>query len=1073
MRCFTLRSLVALLLCALVYTTAGVPSAHSQAIGAIVGLVTDQTGAVIVGAKVDAVNLGTNAKASTETDKAGRYVIDRLNPGVYSLEIAAAGFGTFKHSNVIVEVGRSTSIEATLKPAATASAVTTTAEAPVVQTDRSDFTTNINAATMDNAPVNARRWSTFALGTPGASADGTFGLISFRGISGLLNNNMVDGGDNNQAFFAEEKGRTRISYSISEASIREFQVNTSNYSAEYGRAAGGVVNAVTKSGTNSLHGEAFWYYRDSDIGATNPFTTQTVLVNNVNTVVPIKPPDRRHQFGGAIGGSIIKDKLFFFFSADQQLRNFPAVASPSNPGAFFAPLSSSEVTTLTGRGITAAQGNAVLTGFLNTLTGNVARKGDELVLFPKLDWNINDKHHASVEYNRMRWSSPAGVQTAAVVFRGVESFGDDFVKVDTLVARLSSTLSSRMVNEFRFSYGRDFEFQTGQPSIAGEPVSQFGISPQIGISGTAGFTFWKPNFLDRAAYPDERSTQFADTLSISRGKHLFKFGADIRKVDDLLNNLFQNAGAYSYNNRVDFISDYIAFTTSHAPFCAGAGCYNQFNQGFGPPAFEFVTWDVGFFANDDWRVSSRLTLTAGLRYDYQKMPSPQVPKPNLPATSQFPSDTLNFGPRVGFAWNMSGNGKAVLRGGYGITYGRIINSTISNAITNTGNTAGQLQFTFAPSTAGAPSYPNVVPTAPPPNPAAAPDVVVFPPDTQNPMVHQFDLTFEKEVANNTAVSVSYLGSLGRDLPLFIDTNLFPPTQTITYRVSGGPMDGQVLTAPLFTGPDAAHPRPNTSFGRITAISDIAHSTYNALVFQFNRRMTGGLQVQASYTYAHANDNGQSSTTFTSPNNVLNPFNLALEKGRSIFDVRHRFSGAAIWQPQFVKSGNTLAKMLLDGFTFSPVISAASGAPYSGFVSGNAPLPTGVTYVRSSLGILGAGGSARVPWVPRDAYQVPGIVNVDFRVGKKFAYKERASFELFTDFFNLLNHINSTSVNGAIGGTGSQFTIGSCGAPTTTCGTAANPIPLTYTSNFGQINNTSSTLGGPGQRQIQIGARLTW
>jgi outer membrane receptor protein involved in Fe transport len=1065
MRCSTLRSLGALLLCALVYTMAGVPSARAQAVGAIVGAVTDQTGAVIVGAKVNAVNLGTNAQSSTQTDGVGRYVIDHLNPGVYSLEITAAGFGSFKHSHVIVEVGRSTSIEATLKPAATESTVTTTAEAPVVQTDRSDFSTNINAATMDNSAVNARRWSTFALGTPGASPDGTFGLISFRGISGLLNNNTVDGGDNNQAFFAEEKGRTRISYSISSAAIQEFQVNTSNYSAEYGRAAGGVVNAVTKSGTNSLHGEAFWYYRDSDIGATNPFTTQTILVNGVNTVVPIKPPDRRHQFGGSIGGPIFKDKLFFFFNADQQLRNFPGVAAPSNPGAFFAPLSSSEVSTLTSRGITAAQGNAVLTGFLNTLTGNVPRKGDELLLFPKLDWNINEKNHASVEYNRMRWSSPAGIQTAAVVFRGVESFGDDFVKIDTLVARLSSTLSPRMVNEFRFSYGRDFEYETSQPSIAGEPVSQFGVSPQISIFGASGFTFGKPNFLDRAAYPDERSVQFADTLSVSRGRHLFKFGADIRHTDDLLDNLFQNAGVYNYNNRVDYISDYIAFTTSHAPFCAGTGCYSSFNQAFGPSAFEFATWDVGFFANDDWRVSPRLTLTLGLRYDYQKFPSPQVPNTNLPASSQFPSDTLNFGPRVGLAWNITGDGKTVLRGGYGITYGRVINSTISNAITNTGNTAGQLQFTFSsPTAANAPVYPNVVPTAPPPS-AAPPDVVVFAPDTQIPMVHEFDVVFEREIARNTAVSVSYLGSLGRHLPLFIDTNLPAPASTITYKVLGGPSDQQMFTMPLFTGS-----RPNVgvtaSFGRITNISDIVSSRYNALAFQFTRRMTHGLQVQAQYTYSHAHDNGQSSQTFTSPNNVFNPYDLGLEEGRSNFDVRNHFAASAIWQPEIVHSDSKVMKLLANGFTFSPTFSASSGFPYTGFVSGNAPLG-GI-----STGIIRAGGTARVPFEPRNGFQSPGSFNIDFRVGKKFAITERASFELLTDFFNLLNRVNPTSLNGIQGGSGSEYGTTTCTAAITGCGTYTGPA-LQYQSSFGTINNTSSSLGGPGQRQIQIGARLTW
>jgi hypothetical protein len=1071
MRRFSFISLQCVLL---LVVMAGTQSAQAQAVGSIVGVVTDQTGAVVVNAAVSSTSFSTNAQSSTTTDGAGRYVIGSLNPGRYRLEISATGFGVFRHDNVIVEVGRSTTIEATLKPAATESTVTTTAEAPVVETDRSDFTTNINAATMDNAPVNARRWSTFALTTPGAQADGTFGLISFRGISGLLNENTVDGGSNTQAFFAEEKGRTRISYSMSASSIQEFQVSTSNYSAEFGRAAGGVVNAVTKSGTNHLHGEAYWYYRDSDIGATNPFATQTILVNGINTTVPIKPPDRRHQFGGNIGGTIIKDKLFFFFNADQQFRNFPGVASASDPAGFVNPLSTAEKATLNGRGITDAQA-ASGQSFLQTLTGQVARKGDELVLFPKLDWNITNKHHASVEYNRMRWSSPAGVQTASVVFRGIESFGDDGVKVDTLVARLSSTLNARMVNELRFSYGRDFEFQQGQASIAGEPVSQFGVSPQITINGASSpavgstpafgsaFVFGKPNFLDRTSFPDERRSQFADTVSISRGKHLLKFGADINHVYDIMDNLFQNAGAYVYTDRVAFISDYVAATTNHAPFCAGSGCYSSYNQGFGPTAFDFTTWDMGFFFNDDWRATPRLTINLGMRYDYERLPSPQIPNlPKLPATAQFANDTGNIAHRLGFAWNIQGNGKTVLRGGYGVYYGRIINSTISNAITNTGNTAGQLQFQFSsPTAANAPVYPNVVPTAPPPA-ATPPDVVVFAHNTQVPDVHQFDLVFEKEIFTNTAVTVSYLGSLGRHLPIFIDTNLPPPASTITYKVFGGPSDGQSFTMPLFTGP-----RPNTQFGRITNISDTVDSNYNAVAFQFTRRMTHGLQVQAQYTYSHANDNGQSSTTFTSANNVLNPYDLGLERGRSIFDVRNHFAASTIWQPEIVHSDNRIAKLLANGFTFSPTFSAFSGFPYTGFVSGNAP-PAGI-----STGILRAGGSARVPFEPRDGFESPGSFNIDFRVGKKFAVTERASFELLTDFFNLLNRINPTSLNGMSGGSGSEYIIRNC--PTAllpACGTYTGPA-LAYQSNFGTTNNTSSTLGGPGQRQIQIGARLTW
>src|SRR5712664_3524306 len=358
----------------LLFVAMAVPAANAQSTtdGAIGGAVTDQSGAVVPNAIVGSRNLGTGASSSGVTDGSGRYMLIHLQPGQYSLEITGTGFGAFKVTNITVEVGRVTTIDATLNIKAMAETVIATAELPVITTDRADFSTNINDTTIDNLPINGRRWSTFALSTPGAVPDGGFGLVSFRGISGLLNNNTVDGADNNQAFFSEERGRTRISYSTSEAAIQEFQVNTSNYSAEYGRAAGGVVNAVTKGGTNQIHGQAFWYDRNSDWGAINPF--QTHLVNGVST--PFLPEDKRHQFGGGIGGAIIKNKLFWFFSADQQLRPFPAVANSGSPGAIFAPLSAAESFTLTTRtvlpGNTAAVNDAL--ALKTDLTGTVGRR---------------------------------------------------------------------------------------------------------------------------------------------------------------------------------------------------------------------------------------------------------------------------------------------------------------------------------------------------------------------------------------------------------------------------------------------------------------------------------------------------------------------------------------------------------------------------------------------------------------------------------------------------------------------------------------------------------------------------
>src|SRR5215470_8446787 len=344
--------------------------AQSTTTGAIGGVVQNPNKEVVAGATVTVKNAGTNKEDSGTTDDTGRFKVANLQPGIYTVTTSASGFAPATAENVIVEVGRETSLEVGLTVGPVTGTVDVTAEAPVINTTQQDFSSNINQTSINELPINGRRWSNFALLTPGAVPDGTFGLISFRGISGLLNNNTIDGGDNNQAFFAEERGRTRISYSISQAAIREFQVNTSSYSAEYGRSAGGVVNAITKSGTNEFHGGAFYYQRNNKLGARNPLAFRSVPNPSGPGFVPegFKPKDVRHQFGGTIGGPIVKDKAFFFFSYDQQKRDFPGLSIFSQNGF----LNTANRTNIKARGVTDGQIDSALS-FLNSISGPVPR----------------------------------------------------------------------------------------------------------------------------------------------------------------------------------------------------------------------------------------------------------------------------------------------------------------------------------------------------------------------------------------------------------------------------------------------------------------------------------------------------------------------------------------------------------------------------------------------------------------------------------------------------------------------------------------------------------------------------
>src|SRR5216683_3878843 len=697
---------------------------QSTLTGGISGKVTDPQGASIPNAAITATNAGTNKEATATSDNDGGFRVVNLDPGTYTLKVTVAGFADFVQEKIVVEVGQVTNINVPLGVAGTTATVEVTAEAPVINTNSQEFSTNINQTSINELPVNGRRVTDFVLLTPASVPDGPFGLISFRGISGLLNNSTVDGGDNNQSFQSEERGRTRIPYVVSQSAVREFQVNSSNYSAEYGRSAGAVVNTVSKSGTNEFHGDFFEYYRNNKFGARNPRAFRSVLINGISTPVGIKPVDVRHQFGGDIGGPIVKNKAFFFFSYDQQKRNFPGLAVFSSAGYLntLAPGTTGRAA-LTAinpgntKGLTDAQIDNALS-FLTSLTGETPRRGDQKIIFPKFDWQVNSNNLFTLSYNRLRWASPAGLQTQATNTNARHSFGDDFVRVDTINSRFQSTLTPNLLNELRFQYSKDFEFAFSQPPLPGEPstaTTELGArSPQVFL--TNGLTFGTTTNFERIKYPDERRVQVADTVTWTKGIHTIKFGADINRVTDEILNRATEAGSYQYANISDFVIDYVNFVTPlpATVTCSTTArlrgrCYTGglgYVQGVGIQGIKFSEDEYSFFAQLDTRVTSSFTINSGLRYEYQKLPVATLANPStvvIPndgrtlnqATSTMPSDKNNWGPRVGFAYDVNGDGKTSVRGGFGVYYGRILGGHIWNNLLKTGNLAGQGTITVA------------------------------------------------------------------------------------------------------------------------------------------------------------------------------------------------------------------------------------------------------------------------------------------------------------------------------------------------------------------------------------------
>jgi outer membrane receptor protein involved in Fe transport len=1084
-----LALLVAVLL---LISNSSVLRAQSTTQGGVVGTVYDASGAVVPNATVVVHNNGTNADTTVTTDASGFFRVTNLQPAFYTVTITATGFQTYKDSGVSVSVGALTQISPHLMVGSVATTVEVTGQAALLNSSTPEFAPSFNQTAISNLPINGGRWSQFVLLTPSVVSDSNgFGLVSFRGISPLLNNNTVDGADNNQAFFSEERGRTRIGYSTPKVAVQEFQVNTSNYSAEYGRAAGGVINTVTKSGSNVIHGEGYFYQRSNGWGARAPFAA--IALPNASGVyksVPLKPKNLRQMGGFGIGGPIITDKLFYYVAFDRYHLDYPGTGVASTPNAFFAAPSASTISTLATRlGVSNAVATDDYNNGLAALSkgelGNVARTGDQDIFFPKLDWTVNDKNHASVELNRMRWWSPAGIQTQTPVNYAVGSFGNDYVATTWGVGRLTTTFSPTMVNEARFQYGRDFEWENPQAPTAYEQANfvtslnfpgyanPLGQSPNVFI--TNGFNMGVPTFLTRPAYPDEHRTQFADTVSWVHGNHTFKWGGDFTHVNDRTANLFQQFGAYSYSSLLNYFSDlysssYVCTVTITNPdgskSTVPAPCYTSYAQAFGPLGLTFTTNDIGIFGQDDWRLTPRLTAQLGLRWDKEDLPAPfsNLTNSAVPHTQTFPSYNGAFGPRVGFAWDIFGNGRTSLRGGYGIYFGRIINSTIYNALFNTGSPNGQRGYSFSGSNlAVAPLFPQVL-SGPPTNlTSTKPNIVFFDANFKLPQIHEMDLTLERQLGWNTVLSVSYIGSLGRHLPTFIDTNIAPSNKTITYTIvdptGKGPLKG-AYTTNLYTT------RPNSSFGAMTDIQSVVNSNYNALAIQVNHRMSRHVQFNAGYTWSHALDFNQNQLTGTSADSGVDPYHRAIDYGNSNFNVPSRFTVNAVLESLWQMQGWT--KWLTNGWQLSPIVQVQSGLPFSMTTSGTAP-----GAFSGGGGINGSNGDFRVPIVGRNTFSMPRTAVTDMSLSKRFSFGERYSLELMAEAFNIWNHQNYTGATAL----GYSVKTANVAVPsgTVTCSSAAPCLQFNYNSStlapfFGNLTNSNSNfIYSP--RQIQFGVRM--
>ena len=1064
--------------------------------GAISGTVFDATDAAIPKAAVRIHSEGTNADINLTADSSGFYKAPALAPGTYTVTVDAPGFASLRTSQVIVQVNEVTEVNPHLITGSTgAQTVEVTAEMPVLKFDTPAFGGQLSNKEIENIPINNRRWSSLALTTPGVTNDSSgFGLLSFRAIPSVLNLVQIDGVDDNQAFFSEERGRTRAGYSTSQVAVREFQVNTGVYSAELGRAVGGVVNSVTKTGTNQIHGELYFYHRGDEFSSKNP---NTKLTSSTGVSTVFRPKDKRNQYGFGVGGPLIKDKLFGFYAFDAFRRNFPGVAVSGAPALFNVGnvcSTAATVNILTATGATAAQCAAAFADLAGTL-GIVPRFGNQLINTPKLTYVLSPKHTLNAYYHRLRWDSPGGVQTQAALAYSRDAFGTDFVKLDYGVAQLESLITSHLTNELRYQYARELNNE-GQQALTGYTASHLVSGNNVTYaqitSSAGGFNLGSPYYSYRTGYPDERKWQVGDTAAYSIGKHTIRFGFDFDHNYDLQNTLgnstFPPTGTFSYASPALFLADILkpggACTSSIAsgtPSLTNTGtgnCYSSFNQSIGPSTFDLSTLDSAYFVQDDWKVTPTLTVNLGARYDYERFPSPFTNLITTAQTASRPSDKNNASARVGFSYDPFGLGKTVVRGGFGLYYGRAANSTILTAYINTGSPNGQTGYTYYngtdtdPITAGVQPlrFPNVL-TARPTGTASTPNISYLDPHFQQPYTEQFDLQVQQDLGAHNVLSLSYIGALGRELPNYINVNLDPTKYyNVTYTLAPNSVGqcyagacGTSFTQRVYSNRTVGG-TPNTLNQAYTAITDYlsnANSSYHGFSMDITNRQFKFVTFDANYTWAHALDYNVNAVTTGGTNNYLDPFaNGRSNYGNSSINIRHRAVGWAIINIPGLKRTDLLSQ-LTNGFSIKPLVQIQSGLPFSYSISSGSPTAQCTAAVNPtclqpySTGIAGTGVSSYIPFFGRNTLTQPRNIVVDLRLQKDFRLRESTSLQFLAEAFNLANHQNITGVN-----TGA-FTL----ANNTL--TSVNP-----TSNFGLASTSGVNSNYAYQvRQLQFGVRM--
>ncbi len=870
--------------------------------GVIQGVVTDASGAVVPGVDVEAKNGETNLSRTTVTDKDGRFVLLQLPSGRYDVTFKLQGFATTVQQAVVVTVGQTVRLTPTMKVSGVAETVTVTTEAATVETTRTASASTLNQRTIETTPILGRKFEDLLTLTPGVSVvqgpDGD--EITFAGQRGVFNNINLDGGDYNNGFFGEQMGGQRAAIDITLDAVKEFQVVATGANAEFGRTAGGVVNVITKSGTNNLRGSLFAYQRLEG------------LTSNTSDGKPLTD-FWRSQIGGTVGGPIKRDKMFFFLAVEGIRENLQR-ANLSEPIGTPCPVSSP--TLGANEGLINSNADCqrlALLGFFKSARSQdegqpVDHKINNNAVLAKYDWTLSDRHTFSASYN-FNFSKNTN-QTFDVPTYGNSSNGiEGPSKINVLNLNLFSTVSATSVNEFHITYSTE---DRPRSAVASD------VPADTGMGFGPSFRFGNPFFLGPKVDELIKRFQVKNNYTMILGQHTVKTGGEWLHTNNyqIFRGFFE--GRYLFDSVTGFLRYASpAAAGGYGPYTVGcsngtyvtapASCPSGASPTGGPLLFylqgsspdgvardaagesDINNDELAVFIQDKWQVTPHVTLNYGLRWDAQVMPDTVDPTttayakylndPRFPSDGTIPSQWKQFQPRVGLAWDVRGDGKSVLRASAGIYYARQnMLSQVGSVTTNGIQQKSDYVNSGFTSFATMPVWPNLLP------PTSVPagtfpsftGVRVFDRDYQNPRITSVNAAFEHQLAPDWAAYVDFTYAKGQHLTRFLNYNVHG-----TAAAASQPPDRDTTT---YTGANPFEP----ALGDVFVTNSRGKGLYRGLTLGVRKRLSKKYQLEANYVLSKdEDDDSNERDPFT--DRSFNFYDLGLDYGPSDRDIRHKFN----------------------------------------------------------------------------------------------------------------------------------------------------------------------------------------